>query len=120
MGIQPFSARVPVLQNHVELWRLQSNGRNRHVPSGNFETNPCVPPPSMCPPPTTPSTENTRSGRPSCLTVNVYRRPDAVGMTMASRNLIGVPLNAAMTLTSLACPPALPCVDARHAEYCCA
>ena len=70
-GTHPLSTRDSVLQNHVAVCRLQSNGSMRQVPSGNRDTNACVPPPTMCPPPMTPSTVNARSGRPSCLTVNV-------------------------------------------------
>jgi hypothetical protein len=71
MGTHPLFNRDSVLQNHVAVCLLQSKGSMRQVPSGNRETNACVPPPTMWPPPMTPSTVKPRSGRPSCLTVNV-------------------------------------------------
>ncbi len=64
-GTQPSSVRLPVLQNHWASCREKSKGRNRAVPSGARDTKPWVPPPSMCPPPMTPSTVIVRSVWPS-------------------------------------------------------
>ena len=121
MGCHPRSVRVPVWQNQTRLLRLQSNGRNRRVPSGHAVTKPWVPPPFMWPPPITPSTEKVVSASPSRWTRKLNRPATCRGMTTASRNRMGSPLKGAMTRTSLVglpgTPPAVPCVERFHVAY---
>ncbi len=89
-----------VLQNHVPVVTEKSNGRKRTVPSSKRETKPCVPPPSMCPRPTTPSTVKRCVGRPARWTVKMYW-PDGstVGMTRPSAKTMGVPSKGATTVS---------------------